>query len=107
MKREKEFFKYLDSEISERIRMKILIDSGKVIDIVVQYESFLNNKWTPIIRYDCAHGFFHRDVLSPSGEKEKQTIAIRDLENALLYAEQDIKDRWNFYKQRYTKKLKK
>jgi|GEM_PF-5092580 len=38
MKREKEFFKYLDSETTERIRMKITTDNGNVIDIVVQYE---------------------------------------------------------------------
>lgn len=105
--KEKEFFKYLDNEKNERIRMKIVIDRGNVTDIVVQYETFLGDQWTPVVRYDCAHGFFHRDILNPTGEKEKQTIVIQELENALLYAEQDIKDRWKFYKQRYTKKLKK
>jgi hypothetical protein len=60
----------------------------------------------PIVRYDCAHGFFHRDLLFPRGEKEKQTITITSLEDALNYAEQDIKDRWEFYKDRYLKKLK-
>ncbi|HEY1872654.1 MAG TPA: hypothetical protein VGG71_16450 [Chitinophagaceae bacterium] len=61
--------------------------------MVVQYESLINGKWMPIVRYDCSHGFFHRDVLYPGGEKEKQTITIANLEDALNYAEQDIKDR--------------
>lgn len=105
--KKKEFFKYLDDSGNERVRMKIVTDNGKITDIVIQYETFLNNSWVAIIRYDCAHGYFHRDVLSPKGEKEKYTIAIQNLEDALLYAEQDIKDRWKFYKNRYLKNFKK
>jgi hypothetical protein len=74
------------------------------LNIVVQYESFLNGKWMPIIRYDCSHGFFHRDVLFLGGEKEKQLISITSLKDALNYAEQDIKDRWQFYKARFMKR---
>ena len=70
-----------------------------MVDVVVQYETLIYNKWTPIIRYDCARGFFYRDVLSPKGDKEKQSISIENLENALQYAEQDIYDSWKFYKQ--------
>ena len=99
--------KFLDVDELEKLRMRIKTEKGKVIDMVVQYESFLNDKWTPIVRYDCAHGFFHRDLLYSSGEKEKQTINISSLEDALNYGEQDIKDRWEFYKERYLKKIKK
>ena len=98
---------FLDADELERLRIKIHTDKGRILDIVVQYESFLNNKWIPIIRYDCSHGFFHRDVMRPDGEKEKQTIQITVLQDALNYAEQDIKDRWEFYKERYLKKFKK
>ncbi len=99
--------KFLDAAEHEKLRLHIKTDVGKVIDIVVQYESFINGKWTPIVRYDCAHGYFHRDILYPKNEKEKQTINITSLGDALNYAEQDIKDRWEFYKDRYLKKLKK
>ena len=50
--------------------------------MVVQYETLLTNKWTPIVSYACAHGFFHRDILFPKGEKEKQTKVINSLEDA-------------------------
>ena len=99
--------KFLDATELEKLRLRIKTHNGKVVDIVVQYESFINGKWTPIVRYDCAHGFFHRDLLYPKEQKEKQSINITSLENALNYAEQDIKDRWGFYKERYLKKLKK
>lgn len=99
--------KFLDNNESEKLRMRITTEKGKVIDMIVQYESLLNEKWTPVLRYDCSHGYFHRDVLFPDGEKEKQVVPMASLENALFYAEQDIKDRWEFYKERYLKKIKK
>ena len=99
--------KFLDDYEFERLRIKIHSEKGELIDIVIQYESFINNKWNPIVRYDCSHGFFHRDIMKPNGEKEKQAIIISNLKDAMNYAEQDIKDRWEFYKERYSKKLKK
>ncbi len=105
--KEKEYFKYLDKFENERMRLKIKTHKGKVIDIVVQYETKIGERWKPIVRYDCAHGFFHRDIIFQSGEKEKKAIAITELETALSYAEQDVKDRWEFYKELYLKGLKK
>jgi len=43
----------------------------------------------------------------PNGDKEKKSIEIDSLKNASKYAEQDLKDRWEWYKERYIKKLKK
>jgi len=103
---DKEFFKYLDKYKNERLRISIKLLKGNVVDIVVQYESFINNNWTPIVRYDCAHGFFHRDLLNPDGSQEKQAIAIEKLEDALRYAEQDLTDRWKYYKKRFLRKSK-
>lgn len=105
--REKEYFRYLDNFENDRMRMKIRTDKGKVIDMLVQYETKINNQWKAITRYDCAHGYFHRDIIFPNGDKEKKAIVINDLELALTYAEQDIKDRWEFYKGNYLKRLRK
>ena len=58
----KDFIKDLENEDTERLRLKIVTVKGKVADIVVQYESFIDDKWTPIVRYDCAHGFSRRDA---------------------------------------------
>ncbi len=87
--------------------MRITVENGKVVDIVVQYETLIEGKWDAIVRYDCAHGFLHRDAIYPNGDKEKQVMEFDNLEMALTYAEQDFKDRWEFYKNRYLKKLKK
>ena len=88
-----------------RIRIEVL--KGKVKYFVVQYETFLNENWNAIVLYDLAHRFFHRDVMNPKGEKEKQAIDINNLEDALNYSQQDLKNRWEFYKERYLKQIKK
>jgi len=38
--------------------------------------------------------------------KEKQLIEMDSLKSASNYAEQDLKDRWEWYRERYIKKLK-
>ena len=78
-----------------------------MIDVVYQYETYVDNKCIPIVRYDCAHGFFHRDIINPKGDSEKQEITIENLKSASKYAEQDLKDRWEWYKERFKKKIKK
>ena len=102
----KEFTKELSPDGEDRLRVRINVEKGKVIEIVVQYESKIKDKWYPIVRYDCSHGLFHRDLLTPKGGEIKQPIAIRNLKDALTYAEQDIKDRWDWYKEKFKKGLK-
>ncbi len=99
--------KFIGGSVTDILRIRIWTENGKVKDVVVQYECLIGGHWHIIIRYDCSHGYFHRDVLSPNGEKEKQTVDIASLKDALNYAEQDIKDRFEFYNERYTKKIKK
>lgn len=102
----KEFTKKLTPQGDNRLRIRIETAKGKVKDIVVQLETKLTDKWYPIVRYDCSHGFFHRDLLNPKGETTKQPIAIDNLKDALTYAEQDIRDRWEWYKEKFKKGLK-
>lgn len=105
--KEIEFIVYLDNQQLNRLRVRLMTEDGELLDVMYQYESFINNNWVAIVRYDCAHGFFHRDVLMPNGDKEKKSIEIDSLKNASKYAEQDLKDRWEWYKERYIKKLNK
>ena len=102
----KEFVKIISPDENDRLRLKIVVEKGTVVDIVVQYEARFEDKWHSIVRYDCSHGFFHRDVLHPNGDKDKYPIPINNLNDALLYAEQDIKDRWKWYRDRFRKEMK-
>ena len=103
----KEFVKIISPYGEDRLRIRIATERGKVVNIMVQYEAKIKDVWHEIVRYDCEHGYFHRDVLYPGSRKEKQPIAIENLQDALQYAEQDLKDRWSWYKDRYKRRLKK
>ncbi len=105
--KEIEFTVFLDNQQLNRLRVRLITENGELIDVLYQYESFIKNNWIAIVRYDCTHGFFHRDVLLPNGDKEKKSIEIDSLKNASKYAEQDLKDRWEWYKERYVKKINK
>jgi len=102
----KEFTKVISHSGDDRLRLKIETEKSKVVDIFVQYEAKFADEWHPIVRYDCSHGFLHRDVMFPGGKKEKHPLDIPDLKTALLYAEQDIKDRWKWYRDRYRRRLR-
>jgi hypothetical protein len=101
----KDFFIYLGDKGTARIRFRFRIDKGEIIDLIVQFEVMLSDKWHPVVRYDCSHGFFHRDILSPDRNQEKKVIDVPDLKYALSFARQDIEDRWEWYKEQYLKKF--
>lgn len=90
----------------DRLRFRIITVKGRVTDIVVQYETVIHGRWHAVVRYDCSHGFFHRDILSAKGAETKQAIDIENLQDALTYAEQDIKDRWEWYKEKFKRGMK-
>ena len=103
----KEFIKTISIDGNDRLRIRIGTRKGQVVNIMVQYETNIARTWREIVRYDCAHGFLHRDVILPKGKTEKQLRSIANLSDALQYAEQDIKDRWQWYKERYIRGLRK
>lgn len=96
----------LNKSENEKLRVRISTEKGVLIDVMFQYESLINKKWVPIVRYDCHHGYFHKDILHPNGEKEKTEINIGSLKDASYFAEQDFKERWEWYEARYLQKLK-
>ncbi len=91
----------------DRYRHYHLRIKGQVIDFAVQYETFINGEWFPVVRYDTSHGFVHRDILNIRAEKRKTPLFITDKNDALTFAENDIKDNWEVYKQRFLKEAKK
>ncbi len=72
-----------------------------ILSFVVQYETKVEEKWLPVVRYDTKHGFAHRDLLDRKGEKQKTPVFARDFNEALTFAEYDIKCNWRIYKQQF------
>jgi len=78
----------------------------RVLRFMAQLECRFNGEWEPVVRYDTAHGFAHRDMLHPSGKTDKIETAVRDYNEALTFAIHDLTDHWAKYRRRYEEWLK-
>ncbi|MGH7961796.1 MAG: DUF7718 family protein [Candidatus Binatia bacterium] len=87
--------------LNDRKRHEHISDRGQIMQFVVQYETFVEGKWRPVIRYDTAHGFPHMDRIDPDGTVEKVPLLRNDLGEALTFADQDIDEHWEQYKAAY------
>lgn len=99
----KEFFQWLSG--TDRLRIRFETERGRVTMLVVQYETLISNKWEPIMRYDTAHGYLHKD-LYVRGKKEKirkERVPIADLNQGLTQAIEDLKKHWESYKKQFMK----
>jgi hypothetical protein len=86
---------------NDRIRVRFTKERGRISEFVVQYESQASDQWHPVIRYDTAHGSAHTDVMKPDGTTEKRLLHLPNYNDALSYAEEDVKANWERYKDLY------
>jgi hypothetical protein len=103
--REKEFLVLLGS--GARIRHFHGRIRHQVTEFVVQLELFVDGKWKPVVRYDTAHGFAHRDTFHGDGRTEKTPLFIGDYSSTLTFAEMDLRSNWELYRDRYLEEVHK
>jgi hypothetical protein len=87
----------------DRYRHHHIRFKGKVLRFVIQYETLRGGHWVPVVRYDTEHGFAHRDLFDPSGRRAKTPLFVRSHDEALSFAEYDIKSNWRSYKEAFLK----
>lgn len=94
------FFHWLSD--TDRLRIRFTVHKGKITQLVVQYEALIDEHWEPIVRYDTAHGYLHRDLYQ-RGQKEpiKDGVSVRDLNEGLNRAIDDLQRHWQLYKQQF------
>lgn len=90
----------------DRKRHEHISEKGTITSFVVQYEILHDGKWVPVVRYDNAHGFAHKDLLKPDGSKDKILIGALDLNDALTLADKDVQENWVRYREQYMRRLR-
>ncbi|GJQ48322.1 MAG: hypothetical protein H3C64_01540 [Candidatus Kuenenia stuttgartiensis] len=102
---DKEYFLELEEKTIVYVHFKT--EKGYVTEFVVKLLSAFEGEWHEILRYDSGHGCPHKDILNTDG-KVTRKIWYDFLDNgqALTMAIKDIKDNFEFYKERYQKWLK-
>jgi hypothetical protein len=95
---EKNYLILLD--IDARKRHHHITEAGRIIKFVVQMEIKVGEEWKEVIRYDCLHGFAHKDFYNIRGQHKKIILRL-DYEDALTMAEDDINENWEVYRERF------
>lgn len=72
-----------------------------VLSFRVQYETKVEGKWLPVVRYNTSHGFAHRDLMDRRGKEQKMPLFTHDYNEALTFVEHDVKTNWKAYKERF------
>jgi hypothetical protein len=85
----------------DRYRHMHIRSRDRIVFFRVQLETIAGNIWMPVVRYDTAHGFAHRDLLNRHGRIVKTPLFNQDLNDALTFAENDLKTNWTSYKERF------
>ena len=86
-----------------RLRLRLFREKDKALTgFTSQLEHYLGGKWRPVVRYDTAHGFFHRDFYSLSGkQKRKERNVIQNLKEAVLFADKDLRNNYKDYIEKF------
>ena len=101
-----EYVIYLSAESIDRLRVTAQKEKGDIVEFVVQYETLISEKWQPIVRYDTAHGFAHKDIIKPKGETIKQPLYFESYNLAFTFATLDLKANWKQYRDTFEKEIK-
>lgn len=98
-----EYAHELDVDLLDWIRVRITTDRGDVINFTVQHETVVGAQRVAVIRYDCAHGFPHVDMLNARGDvlvKEPLPSTL-SMKQAVNFGIEDIVENWKAYEQRF------
>ena len=99
----KSYIRYLTHE--DRVRCQIELEKGKVKRFTIQYEIFIQEKWSPVTRFDTFHNAGHRDLVLPDGAVVKKWYLQLDFDEGLNVAYNDIEMNWEKYREWYISKV--
>jgi hypothetical protein len=99
--KEKEFVVVLGND--SRIRHYHNRIRKEILEFRVQLEIQVKGGWKPIVRYDTAHGFAHRDTYHADGRVGKTPLPFGDCNSLLTFAEDDLHTNWELYRERFLK----
>ncbi|MBW2448915.1 MAG: hypothetical protein JRE92_00630 [Deltaproteobacteria bacterium] len=88
--------KYMDQQTFERLDQEY----ERILGMLNSMEVKAGGLWREVVRYDCAHGYAHKDYYGIEGKQRKINLYM-SYEDALTFAEDDINENWKIYKQRF------
>jgi hypothetical protein len=89
------------------IFMQIRTDRGEVISFTVKLLCDIGGQRYEVVRFDSAHDYPHKDILDTAGNVVRKVwYYYFSNSEVVTLAIADIKEHYEFYRERYTKWLK-
>ena len=84
-----------------RYRVEFEKERGHVLGFVVQLELARADHWAPVVRYDTAHSFAHRDRYKYDGSFVKHEPMTGSIGEAFTFAVFDVRTNWRDWLAKY------
>lgn len=94
--------------VPDEIRMRCSYKrvGKRIVQYTVQLEIRIGDDWRPVVRYDNAHGFCHRDTVHPDGSQEKVPVFYGSANDTFTHAIDDLRANWEAQRARYLGEIK-
>jgi len=77
----------------------------RIVQYTVQLEIRHAERWQPVVRYDNAHGFCHRDTLHADGTQDKTPVYYGSANETFTRAIQDVRANWGAHRDRFLREI--
>jgi hypothetical protein len=84
-----------------RLRCSYRRRRKRIVQFTVQIEVFHAGQWRPVVRYDNAHGFCHRDTIHADGTQEKIPVYYGEANETFTRAIDDLRENWRDHCNRF------
>jgi hypothetical protein len=89
-----------------RMRCSYRRRGRRILQYTVQLEIFHSNDWRPVVRFDNAHGFCHRDDIHPDGSQDKTAMFVGDANDTFTLAIKEVQTGWESHRTRFLGEIK-
>ena len=88
--------KWLEELVPDQVRLRCAFKrrGSLILQYTVQLELFHDGSWRPVVRYDNAHGFCHRDRIHPDGTQEKTRMFVGTANDTFTIAVKEAQTNW-------------
>ena len=84
-----------------RLRCSFQRRRKRIFQYPVQLEVVVDRQWRPVVRYDNAHGFCHRDTIHADGSQDKTPVYYGDANDTFTRAIDDLSRNWETHRSRF------
>ncbi len=89
-----------------RIRCSYRRRRRRIVQYTVQLEVRYSEQWQPVVRYDNAHGFCHRDTIHADGSQDKTPVYYGNANDTFTRAIDDLHTNWQAHRARFLREVR-